>query len=421
LKRALIPVAILLAGAMSLAACSKSKTTTSSSPSAAGSASASASPTASGVVTDSKAADLRTTVNLLLGQHISLAIKAVDAALNGRTQDFDAYGTALNTNGTDIGALIGQVYGAAAQNSFNGIWSAHDADFVEYTQGLATQSTAMQKDAVLKLETVYVPQFSDLIAGATGLPTGTVTSLVTDHILTTKAVIDDLAAKNYTKAAPDLRTAYAHMQMIADPLAEAIAAQHPDLFPGDPKNKGVDFRVALNNLLQEHLFLATAATQDALIGNTAEFNALGTALNQNGTDLGAAVGSVYGSAAQTQFNGIWSAHNADFVEYTQALATGNDANKTDAVNKLTTVYIPQFASFLAGATNLPSATLTSLLTDHITTTKAVVDAQFADVKNSTAASATAIATADVTAGKHMEMIGDPLAKAIVASQPAKFQ
>lgn len=420
MKRALIPVAIPLAGAMIfLAACSKSTTATSASPSAAASASASAS--ASGLVTDSKAADLRTTVNLLLGQHISLAIKAVDAALNGRTQDFNAYGTALNTNGTDIGALIGQVYGAGAQNSFNGIWSAHDADFVEYTQGLATHNTAMQKDAVNKLTTVYIPQFSNLIAGATGLPTATVTSLVTDHILTTKAVVDDLAAKDYTKAAPDLRKAYAHMQMIADPLSEAIAAQHPSLFPGDPKNKGVDFRVALNNLLQEHLFLATSATQDALIGNTAEFSALGAALNQNGTDLGAAIGSIYGSAAQTQFNGIWSAHNADFVEYTQALATGNAANKTDAVNKLTTVYIPQFASFLAGATNLPVATLTSLITDHITTTKAVVDAQFADLKNSTATSATAVATADVTAAKHMEMIGDPLAKAIVASQPAKFQ
>lgn len=421
LRRRLVTpfVAALAAGTLVLAACSKSTTTSGSSSSPSPAASASASAGAAPVV-DSPAANLRVTVNLLLGEHISLAIKAVDAALNGRTQDFSAYNTQLNTNGTDIGALIGQVYGADAQKSFNGIWSAHDADFVEYTQGLAAKDTAKQNDAVSLLTTQYVPQFSALIAGATGLPTATVTSLVGDHIMTTKAVVDDLGKKDYTKAATDLRTAYAHMQMIADPLAEAIAAQHSNTFAGNPKNAGVDFRVALNNLLQEHVYLATAATQDALIGNSAEFMALGTALNNNGTDLGAAIGTIYGASAQSGFNGIWSAHNADFVEYTQGLAAGDTAKENDAVNLLTTQYIPQFASFLAGPTGIPTSTLTSLLGDHIMTTKAVVDAQGADAKSSTAATASAIATADRMAGKHMEMIGDPLAKAIVASQPAKF-
>ncbi|HEU5002139.1 MAG TPA: hypothetical protein VFW71_05095 [Actinomycetota bacterium] len=415
-------IATLAAGTLVLAACSTSTNTSSGSsttPTPAASASAPGSGTAP--VVDSAAANLRVTVNLLLGEHISLAVKAVDAALNGRTQDFMAYGTQLNTNGTDICGLIGQVYGADAGTSCNGIWSAHDGDFVEYTQGLAANDSAKKADAVNLLTTQYIPQFSNLVAGATGLPTATVTSLITDHIMTTKAVVDDLGAKNYTQAATDLRKAYAHMEMIADPLAEAIAAQHAGTFPGDPKNAGVSFRVALNNLLQEHVYLATSATQDALIGNSAEFMALGNALNTNGTDLGSAIGQIYGASAQTAFNGIWSAHNADFVEYTQGLAAGDSAKQADAVNLLTTQYLPQFASFLATPTGVPTATLTSLISDHITTTKAVVDAQGADAKTSTAATASAIATADRMAGKHMEMIGDPLAKAIVNSQPAKFQ
>lgn len=413
-------VASLAAGTIVLAACSKSTTTLGSSPTPTPAASASGAASGAAPVVDSPAANLRVSVNLLLGEHISLAIKAVDAALNGRTQDFSAYNTQLNTNGTDIGALIGQVYGSQAQTTFNGIWSAHDADFVEYTQAVAANDTAKKSDAVNLLTTQYIPQFSSFIAGATGLPTATVTSLITDHIMTTKAVVDDLGAKSYTQAATDLRKAYAHMQMIADPLSEAIAGQHAGTFPGDAKNAGVSFRVALDNLLQEHVYLATAATQDALIGNSAEFMALGTALNANGTDLGSAIGTVYGSAAQSGFNGIWSAHNADFVEYTQGLAAGDSAKQSDAVNLLTTQYIPQFASFLSTPTGIPTATLTSLLSDHIMTTKAVVDAQGADAKTSTATTAAAIATADRMAGKHMEMIGDPLAKAIVNSQPAKF-
>jgi hypothetical protein len=383
----------LAAGTVFLAACAKSSTTAAS-PTDTSPASSSPSATAAALVIDSKAADLRTSVNLLFAEHLDVAIKAVDAALGGRTAEFTAYGDILNTNGTDIGGLIGQVYGADAQTRFNGIWSAHNADFVEYAQGLAAKDTAKQTDAVNKLTTVYIPQFSALIAGATGLPTATVTELTTMHITTTKAVVDDIAAKSYDKAATDLRAATAHMQKLADPVAEAIAAQHPDMFPGDPKNKGVDFRVALDNLLQE-------------------FTPLGAALNANGTDLGSAIGGLFGPDAGTQFNAIWSAHNADFVEYTTGLATNDKTKQDDGVKQLTTVYIPQFSKFVSDASGLPLDAVRGLVTEHITTTRAVVDDQAAKKQPDAA-------KADRMAGQHMQKIGDPLAKAIVAKLPAKF-
>jgi len=208
--------------------------------------------------------------------------------------------------------------------------------------------------------------------------------------------------------------AYAHMQKIGDPVAEAIAAKKPDLFPGDAKNKGVEFRVALNELLQEHLYLATSATDAALGGRTDEFTAAGDALNKNGTDLGAAVGSIYGTAAQTQFNGIWSAHNGFFVDYTKGVAAKNKAQMDKAVSDLTNTYIPQFSQFLAGATGLPADAIAGLTKDHVLTTKAVVDDQ--GKKDAAAA-----ASADRMAAQHMQKIGDPPAKAIVAKVPNKFQ
>src|SRR5205807_246323 len=124
-------------------------------------------------------------------------------------------------------------------------------------------------------------------------------------------------------------------------------------FPGDAKNKGVDLRVNLNELLQEHLYLATSATGAALGGRTDEFKAAGDALNSNGTDIGAAIGSLYGDAAQTTFNGIWSAHNGFFVDYTTGVATSDQARKDAAVGNLVNTYIPQFSDFLSGATGLP--------------------------------------------------------------------
>ncbi|MEO7665345.1 MAG: hypothetical protein ABIV26_09485 [Candidatus Limnocylindrales bacterium] len=364
-------------------------------------------------MTDSAAADLRTNLDLKLGEHIILASKATGAALGGRTDEFNAYGALLNTNGTDLGEMIGAAFGADAKDAFNGIWSAHNGFFVDYTVGVATKDKTKMDKAVSDLTTMYVPQFSDFIAGATGLDKATVTSLITDHVLQTKAIVDAQAAKDWTAAYAAIRTAYAHMQSIGDALAPAIATKFPDKFAGDPSNKGVDLRVGLNQLLQEHLYLASFATDAALGGRTDEFNAAGAALNTNGTDLGEMIGAAFGADAKDAFKGIWSAHNGFFVDYTVGVAT-NDKTKMDkAVSDLTTMYVPQFVDFLAGATDISKDTLTELVTHHVLTTKAIVDAQAAK-------DWTAVANADRAAAQHMQEIGDPLAKAIVAKLPTKF-
>ncbi len=419
------PFVLSAAAVIAIAACSNSAATTkptlaptvAASPiDATMSHEPSSGPSASGnaVMTDTAAADLRTKLDLALGEHIIFASKATGAALGGRTDEFAAYGDLLNKNGTDLGDMIGAAYGPAAKDSFNKIWSAHNGFFVDYTTGVAMKDKAMQDKAVQDLTTMYVPQFADLISGATGLPKDAVVSLTTDHVLQTKAIVDAQAKKDWKAAYAAVRTAYAHMQMIGDAIAPAIATKFPDKFVGDPSNKGVDLRVGLNQLLQEHLYLASDATAAALGGRTDEFAAAGAALSTNGTDLGTAIGTVYGDAAKDQFNKIWSAHNGFFVDYTTGVATKDKAKMDKAVQDLTTVYLPQFADFLAGATGLPNDALTALIKEHVLTTKAVVDAQAAkDWKTASAA--------DRTAGQHMEMIGDPLAKAIVAKMPDKFQ
>jgi len=372
-----------------------------------------ASPGMGGAI-DSPAADLRTALDLKLGEHILLAFKATGAALQGEDEQFAAYGKLLNTNGTDIGAMIGSVYGQDAEDTFDRIWSAHNGYFVDYTTGVATKDKAMRDKAVKELTEEYVPQFSEFIATATGLPLDAVTSLITDHVLQTKSVVDAQAAREWDTAYDGIRTAYAHMQMIGDALASAIVAQHPDVIAGDPNTSAAAFRVALNQLLQEHLYLATFATDAALESREGETRGALARLGTNGTDVGAAIGSLFGQDAEDAFDGIWSAHNGFFVDYTTGVATKDKAMQDKAVEDLTTIYVPQFASFLAGATGLPEDTLASLITDHVVQTKAVVDAQAGD-------DVEAAAAADQLAAQHMQMIGDPLAAAIVAALPESFQ
>jgi hypothetical protein len=367
-----------------------------------------------GTATASPAADLRTRLDGLLGEHLIIAAKATGAALAGRTDEYQAYADVLNQNGTDLGAMIGAAYGPAAQSKFNGIWSAHNGYFVDYTVATAKKDAAGQQKAVDNLTTVYIPQFSDLIAGATGLDKATVADLTKTHVLTTKQIVDDQAAQNWPAAYGDLRKAYAHMRMIGDPLAAAIAKKDPAKFSGDPSSKAVDLRVSLNALLQEHLYLASLATDAALAGRNDEFAAAGTALNDNGSDIGAAIGSLYGADAQSKFNGIWSAHNGFFVDYTTGVAKHDMAAEDRAVQNLTAVYIPQFSDFIAGATGLAPQAVADLTKTHVLTTKDIVDAQGAKDWKGTA-------TKDRAAAQHMQMIGDPLAAAIVAKLPQKFQ
>jgi hypothetical protein len=85
-----------------------------------------------------------------------------------------------------------------------------------------------------------------------------------------------------------------------------------------------------------------------------------------------------------------------------------------AVEDLTTIYVPEFSAFLAGATGLPEDALAEGITEHVLTTKAVVDAQGAG-------DAAAAAEADRMAGMHMRNLGDTLAPAIVSGQPESFQ
>jgi hypothetical protein len=409
-------IGLLVAGAVLLAACSTTPgATTSSSASMAAQSMATESMApgsmAPAAVTDSDAANLRVSLDELLGEHIILAAKATDAALGGRNDQFAAYGDLLNTNGTDLGGAIGSIYGTDAEDQFNQIWSAHNGFFVDYTTGVATDDMAKADKAVSDLTGTYVPQFSAFLAGATGLPEAAVTDLVTQHVVQTKAVVDAQASGDWETAYAALRTAYAHMQMIGDALAPAIAEQND--IAGDAGTPAVDLRVALNQLLQEHLYLASFATDAAIGGRSDEFAAAGAALNENGTDVGAAIGSLYGMDAEDAFNEIWSAHNGFFVDYTTGVATDDQAKMDKAVMDLTEVYVPQFAEFLAGATDLPQDTLASLVTEHVLTTKAIVDAQGAgDV--------VAAAKADRTAAMHMRMIADPLAAAIVAKLPDKF-
>jgi hypothetical protein len=185
---------------------------------------------ANGATSITKAAELRASLNYLMGEHILLASSATGAALAGRDAQFKAAAAALDANSVDISKAIGSVYGQGAQDAFLPLWRRHIGFVVDYTVGVATKDQAKQQKAVDDL-VGYSQDFGAFLASANpNLPKDVVAGLVKDHILTLKPVIDAQAAGDQPKVYTMLRSATVHMRMIADPLAEAIVKQFPQKF-----------------------------------------------------------------------------------------------------------------------------------------------------------------------------------------------
>ena len=359
------------------------------------------------------AAGLRVGLNALLSEHVYLAAAATNAALGGRQPEFEAAAAALDANSVDVARAIGSVYGPDAEQAFLPLWRKHIGMVVEYTVGAATGDRARQEKAVNDL-VGYTQDFGAFLSGANpNLPKAVVADLVKHHVLTLKAVIDAQAAKDQDRVYTALRTGAGHMQMIADPLAGAIAKQFPDKIAGASDAPAASLRTALNLALREHVYLASAATGAALAGRDAEFKAAAGALDANSVAISKAIGSVYGPDAEKAFLPLWRKHIGMVVDYTVGKATNDQAKQDRAVSDLID-YTQDFGAFLSGANpNLPKAVVADLVKHHVVTLKNVIDAQAA--KDHARAF-----VAERTGAGHMQMIADPLAEAIVQQFPDRF-
>ncbi len=366
-----------------------------------------------GTSTNANAQDVRVLLSTKLGEHVMLAASATGAALGGRDAQFKAAAKSLDDNSVDISKAIGQVYGKAAEDAFLPLWRKHIGFFVDYTNGVATKDKAKSDKAIADL-VQYTEDFGAFLNSANpNLPKAAVASLVKDHALGLKAVVDAQAAGDPKKQFAELRTAYSHMDMIGSALAGAIAKQFPDKFAGKADDPMGNLRTGLNMLLAEHTYLAARATGAALGGRQAEFEAAANALDMNSVDLSKAIGSVYGQGAEAAFLPLWRKHIGFFVDYTTGVAAKDKAKADKAVNDLVG-YTEDFGAFLNSANpNLPKGTVAALVKDHVVGLKDVVDAQAAGDQPK-------VYDQLRIAYHHMTMIADPLAMAIVKQFPQKF-
>jgi hypothetical protein len=368
---------------------------------------ASASPIASNP-TDSEAAGLRTQLDLLLGEQVIVIAKESSAA--HRSGEYISYLLLLTSNGNDLTELVRSALGDAAASRFDQIWMAQDDDLVNYTIGLVTHNPSTADAAISGLLNAFVPQFSQFLSTVTQIPLKTIAQLATEHVLETKAILNDQIAHDFTKMYADLGKAYAHASSIGDALASAIVQKFPDKFPGNASSPAVNLRVSVNSLLQEHVYLATMTTGAATGHRVTEEAAAARALAENTAALGSVFAGLFGAPVGTLFDQLWAAKNLATIGYASA-STGTA--KQRALNQLNDAFVTKFPIFVQDSTGLAAGTLRSAIEAQVAATITVIDDQ-------RSGSLARLGADDRSADASMEVVADLLASAIAAKLPARF-
>ena len=363
--------------------------------------------------TNTAAAQLYAGLDQLLTEHVNLTANVVQTAITKGPSSASTKTAlaALDQNTRGLGAAIGSVYGSAAQQQFLKLWRAHIGFFVNYTLGVAGHNSAMVKTAKKDLAG-YISQFSAFIAGATKLPATAVAADLQGHVSTLETAINAIVAKS-PAAGKDIEMAAMHMGGTAQVLAKGIASSKG--ISGNVTSGASSLRAALTGLLIQHVAATGFVVQTAVAagGNLKAPEVQGAigALTDNTNALGAAIGSVYGSAAQQAFLKMWNAHIGFFVNYTLGVATHNSAMVKTAKKDLAG-YISQFSAFVAGATKLPASAVAADLQGHVSTLETVINAMVAGN--------TSEGSNLLMAENHMAGTGAVLAQGIVSSMPSKF-
>lgn len=355
---------------------------------------------------DSKAADFRTRLDLLLAEHVIVIAKESSAA--GRGGEYTSYLRLLTSNGNDLTELVRSALGDTAATRFDQIWSEQNDHFVNYTIGLVTHTKSRVDDAMSGLVTAFIPQFSQFLSVSTQIPLDPIMQLAHQQVFETKAMIDDQVAQNYSKMYADLRTVYAQASQIGDALAPRIAQKFPDKFPGNASSQAVDLRVSMNSLLQEHLYLATMTTSAATEDRGVEQSAAARALADNADALGRLFSGFFGVSVGTQFDQIWAAKNTAMVGYASA---STSAAKQSALSQLNDAFVTRFSGFVQESTGL--TTLRPAIEAQVATTITVIDDQ-------RSRSLAGLATDDRSADASMEVVADLITGAAVAKLRARF-
>ena len=357
---------------------------------------------------ESKAADFRIRLDLLLGEHVIIIAKESSAPT--RQAEYTSYLRLLTANGADLTELVRSAMGDSIAARFEPIWSSQNDFIVRYTIALVTHNQGKASSSLHGLSVTFVPQFSQFLSDVTEIPRELILQLMTQNVLEIKALLDDQFLKNYPAVYADLRTSYAHAIQVGDAVAPKIAQRFPDKFPGNASSPAADLRASLNVKLQEHSYLGTMRSSAAIGGRVKEQAAAARALAENANALDALFTDLFGAPVALRFDHIWAAGNAATFGYASASTV---AARQRALRVLTNATVTQLSGWLADTTDLAADASRPALQSELEAVLTVIADQRAKAWARLAAD-------DRSAETTTEVVADLVASAAIAKLQARF-
>jgi hypothetical protein len=307
-------------------------------------------------------ADLAIQFQALLGQHSVLAADLMRSRIRGDDDFVQAANAALGKNTAAMTTLIGQLFGVATAEKFGPMWSEHIVALFAYAGALSGQDKGALENARHEL-VEYEGDLAKFFAGASQgrLSEAAAQAAVVQHVGHLTQQADAYAAHDYAKSDELYRMGYQHTYDLGLALAQSLLPAADGATLAQPLWR---LRSQLGKLLAEHAALVEDLTR-AAVTRSPDFAASGDMINGNTRDLAAAIDTLFGSAAASQFQSLWGDHVEQLVAYANATAAGDKAKQDQARSSLSTIE-NSTAAFLAGATGARMGTpsLTAALKEH---------------------------------------------------------
>lgn len=174
---------------------------------------------------------LTSSLAMLMGEHVELAVDAMRAGVNGDAE-FEAAAGALDGNTKAVTDAMSSMFGDDAAGQFNGLWADHIDLFVDYTAAHAAGDDSAMTQARNEFDEV-ISQFGTALATISGgaLSDAAVNEVLTIHEHHLIEQIDVYAGDDYAHAHDIAYTAYQHMRDVALVLADGFAEAVGDRLP----------------------------------------------------------------------------------------------------------------------------------------------------------------------------------------------
>lgn len=359
--------------------------------------------------------ELRATLDSLLSEHYALAVDSM-MKIYDNDAAAEAAMAALDANAADMEPVIASVYGEEGGATFTEIFEKHNIGTDDYAMAVKEDDEAAQQEALDAIQ-LFVDDMGAFLGTATegNLPEDGATEALRAHEDFVQNTFDLYVAGDYEAAYTSYLEGFKQIFGAGSAISGAIAKQYPEKFT-NPNTAAGDFRSTVSRIAAEHFALAQLSMTKGYNGSE-DFDFADWAQDQNTAEFTAAITSIYGEEAGTQFATIW---NNEHISIQSDLATAQAAGNEEEIQQAQTALIETFAKDLGEF--LSTATEERLPLDETTANIAAHEQSVVDTFSQYAAGDFESSYETYREGYTIVLaIGKGLSGAIVDQYPEKFE